>query len=103
MLGLPQSTRSSTPSKFSALPNFQVENAISGPGLTAFGILPQADMAFFLDALEENQYLRLLANPTLVALNGEEAGFLAGGEFVTGELLIEQQHQFGLMFMQGLA
>jgi pilus assembly protein CpaC len=38
-------------------------------------------MAFFLQALQENQYLRLLANPTLVALNGEEAGFLAGGEF----------------------
>jgi pilus assembly protein CpaC len=38
-------------------------------------------MAFFLEALAENQYLRLLANPTLVALNGEEAGFLAGGEF----------------------
>ena len=38
-------------------------------------------MAFFLDALSENQYLRLLANPTLVAINGEEAGFLAGGEF----------------------
>jgi pilus assembly protein CpaC len=54
---------------------------LSGSGLTAVGILPRADIAFFLDALAENQYLRLLANPTLVALSGEEAGFLAGGEF----------------------
>ena len=65
----------------SVLRDFGVTNVISGTGLTAFGILPRADMAFFLDALSENQYLRLLANPTLVAVNGEEAGFLAGGEF----------------------
>ncbi|MEN8127905.1 MAG: type II and III secretion system protein family protein [Planctomycetota bacterium] len=54
---------------------------LAGDGFTAVGILPRADMGFFLDALAENQYLRLLANPTLVALSGEEAGFLAGGEF----------------------
>ena len=52
-----------------------------GSSVTAFGQVPSADLAFFLDALEENQYLRLLANPTLVALNGEEASFLAGGEY----------------------
>ena len=34
-----------------------------------------------INALAENQYLRVLANPTLVALSGEEASFLAGGEF----------------------
>ncbi|MHC4758892.1 MAG: type II and III secretion system protein family protein [Planctomycetota bacterium] len=42
---------------------------------------PNSDLAFFIDALEENTYLKLLANPTLVALSGEEASFLAGGEF----------------------
>ncbi|MHC4843575.1 MAG: type II and III secretion system protein family protein [Planctomycetota bacterium] len=42
---------------------------------------PNSDLAFFVDALEENQYLKLLATPTLVALSGEEASFLAGGEF----------------------
>ncbi|MDH4201687.1 MAG: type II and III secretion system protein family protein [Phycisphaerae bacterium] len=52
-----------------------------GSSVTAFGVVTRADLAFFLEALAENQYLRLLANPTLVALNGEEAGFLAGGEF----------------------
>jgi pilus assembly protein CpaC len=35
----------------------------------------------FLQALVDNQYLRLLAEPTLVAYSGEEANFLAGGEF----------------------
>ncbi|MHC4952085.1 MAG: type II and III secretion system protein family protein, partial [Planctomycetota bacterium] len=62
-------------------PTFDVANILGGDGFTAVGILPRADIAFFLEALAENQYLRLLANPTLVALNGEEAGFLAGGEF----------------------
>lgn len=38
-------------------------------------------MDIFIEALAENQYLRVLANPTLVALSGEEASFLAGGEF----------------------
>jgi pilus assembly protein CpaC len=65
----------------SVLRDFGVTNVLGGSGFTAAGILPRADMAFFLEALQENQYLRLLANPTLVALNGEEAGFLAGGEF----------------------
>lgn len=52
-----------------------------GSSVTAFGQVTSADLVFFLDALEENQYVRLLANPTLVALNGEEASFLAGGEY----------------------
>jgi pilus assembly protein CpaC len=38
-------------------------------------------MEFFIQALAENQYLRVLAEPNLVALSGEEASFLAGGEY----------------------
>ncbi|MCI0598840.1 MAG: pilus assembly protein N-terminal domain-containing protein, partial [Beijerinckiaceae bacterium] len=34
-----------------------------------------------LSALEENQVLRRLAEPNLIALSGEEANFLAGGEY----------------------
>ncbi len=34
-----------------------------------------------LDALEENGLFKVLAEPNLVALSGEEAKFLAGGEF----------------------
>ncbi len=53
----------------------------AGPLVTLFAGFPRADFEFFLHALAENQYLRVLANPTLVALNGEEASFLAGGEY----------------------
>ena len=60
----------------SAITSYEV-----GSSATAFGHIVGADVTFFLEALAQNQYLRLLANPTLVALNGEEAGFLAGGEF----------------------
>jgi pilus assembly protein CpaC len=56
-------------------------NVATSPGVTLFGGVPSWDTIFFLRALAENQYLRILAEPTLVALNGERANFLAGGEF----------------------
>ena len=37
--------------------------------------------AGLIKALEKNQLLRTLAEPTLTAISGEEASFLAGGEF----------------------
>lgn len=43
--------------------------------------VPRANFDLFINALHENQSLRILADPTLVALSGEEASFLAGGEF----------------------
>lgn len=63
-------------------PPFTFNQAVNvSPGVTLFGGFPDADLEFFIQALAENQYLRLLAEPTLVALSGEEASFLAGGEF----------------------
>lgn len=53
----------------------------SSPLVTIFAGFPRANLEFFFQALAENQYMRILANPTLVALSGEEATFLAGGEF----------------------
>ena len=53
----------------------------ASPLVTLFAGFPNSDLEVFLQALAENQYMRLLANPTLVALSGEEANFLAGGEF----------------------
>jgi pilus assembly protein CpaC len=35
----------------------------------------------FLDALKENGLVKILAEPTLVTISGQEANFLAGGEF----------------------
>lgn len=51
------------------------------PSVSLFFGFPRAELEFFLEALAENTYLRLLSEPTLVALSGEEASFLAGGEF----------------------
>ena len=48
---------------------------------TLFGAFPGSDLAVFVQALAENQYLRVLAEPSMVALSGQEANFLAGGEF----------------------
>ena len=53
----------------------------TSPLVTIFAGFPRANLEFFFQALAENQYMRILANPTLVALSGEEATFLAGGEF----------------------
>jgi len=61
---------------------FQFNQDITvGAPITIFGGIPRANLEIFIDALAENQYLKMLANPTLVALSGEEAMFLAGGEF----------------------
>jgi pilus assembly protein CpaC len=53
----------------------------TSPLVNVFAGFPGANLEFFFQALAENQYMRILANPTLVALSGEEANFLAGGEF----------------------
>jgi pilus assembly protein CpaC len=49
----------------------------------------------FIDALKEENLLKVLAKPTLVALNGQEAAFLAGGEFP-----IPVPQAFGLITIQ---
>ncbi len=49
--------------------------------ITIFGGFPDKNFQFFIQALAENQYLRILAEPTLVALSGEDASFLVGGEY----------------------
>ena len=61
---------------------FEFNQTVSaGPAVTLFAGFPNAEFEFFLQALAENQAMRILANPTLVALSGEQANFLAGGEF----------------------
>ena len=51
------------------------------PAVTLFAGFPEAGLELFIQAICENQYMRVLSEPTLVALSGEEASFLAGGEF----------------------
>ncbi len=45
-------------------------------GITGIGFVE-----FLIDALERDNLANVLAEPNLTALSGEEAGFLAGGEF----------------------
>jgi pilus assembly protein CpaC len=39
------------------------------------------DWTGFIDALKQDGLIKILAEPTLIALSGKEASFLAGGEF----------------------
>jgi pilus assembly protein CpaC len=40
-----------------------------------------SEWTFFIDALKETGLIKILAEPTLIALSGQTATFLAGGEF----------------------
>jgi pilus assembly protein CpaC len=53
---------------------------LGGPEVTAFGIFDGGDVKIFLSALRSNGILNILAEPNLMAMNGHEASFLAGGE-----------------------
>lgn len=59
---------------FSAIQN---SFGVIGATFNALGI----DFEAYLNALEEKGFAKTLAEPTLVALSGEKASFLAGGEF----------------------
>lgn len=48
---------------------------------TTFGIFDKTNFEIFFNALRRNQLLKILAEPNLVALNGQRANFLAGGQF----------------------
>jgi len=75
-IGVPEGTSATGSLPFQFLGDTSVT-----PGVSLFAGFPRANLEVFIQALAENQYLRILANPTLVALSGEQADFLAGGEF----------------------
>ncbi|WP_246449746.1 type II and III secretion system protein family protein [Qipengyuania soli] len=60
--------------RFSAI---QDSFGVIGGAFSALGI----DFNGYLNALEDKGFAKTLAEPTLVALSGERASFLAGGEF----------------------
>lgn len=60
-----------------ALPN----NPSSAVSLFGTGEIGSTTFAYFISALRDNNLLRVLAEPNLVAMSGQEASFLAGGEF----------------------
>lgn len=65
--------------------NFQFASGTPSTDLYGFlsGTLTKGgtSVTAMIDALEENNLFHLLAEPNLVAMSGEEAEFLAGGEF----------------------
>jgi Flp pilus assembly secretin CpaC len=54
---------------------FQNGNAVN----LTFGF-PRAELQFFVQALRQNGLVRVLAEPNVIALNGQKATFLVGGE-----------------------
>lgn len=57
-------------------------NPLTGQdSLTSFGVFDNGDVNLFINALRSNQVLKILAEPNLVAMHGEQAHFLSGGEF----------------------
>ena len=71
-----------TPGDVPAAPGDPVFTRTLPGGTTIFGTgTIQGNLfEYFIQALAENQYLRLLSEPTLVAYSGQEATFLVGGE-----------------------
>src|SRR5262249_2020204 len=53
----------------------------TSPATTVFGIFEGTDFEVLLRALRRTSLPTILAEPNLVALNGQAANFLAGGEF----------------------
>ena len=60
---------------------FQFDKTPVAGTSTLFMGITGADLEVFLHALSENRYVRLLAEPNLVAISGQSATFLVGGEF----------------------
>ena len=56
-------------------------NVLTNNGISANASIGMLDIEAALRALERRSALRTLAKPTLTALSGQEAEFLAGGEF----------------------
>jgi pilus assembly protein CpaC len=48
---------------------------------TAFAIFQNANFELLFDALRQNNIVKILAEPNLIAMNGHQANFLAGGQF----------------------
>ena len=61
--------------------NFGFDKNPVTSAVTLFGGVPGSDLEFYIQALSENRYVRLLAEPNLVAVSGERATFLVGGAF----------------------
>jgi pilus assembly protein CpaC len=83
---------------------YNIAGVGNGPNTNFTFGFPRAELQFFLNALRENNLSRILAEPNLVAISGQTATFLAGGEVpipvtqggaVAGAIVIEYK-EFGV-------
>jgi pilus assembly protein CpaC len=66
---------------FSLIPGAQSVTTTGGESV-AFGIISNGNSFFgFIDALKQNNLVKVLAEPTLVTVSGRPASFNSGGEF----------------------
>ena len=81
--GSPFQPVSIAPLPFSPIGNgdFRFRGDPVSSATTLFGGITGSDLEVYLQALNENRYVRVLAEPNLVAVSGESATFLVGGEF----------------------
>lgn len=54
---------------------------IGAAGSQLYGIFDEGNFSLFINALRQNSLAKILAEPNLVALDGQPAEFLAGGKF----------------------
>ncbi|HOW73113.1 MAG TPA: type II and III secretion system protein family protein [Phycisphaerae bacterium] len=79
ILGPQFTTGAPTESMVFGTPGIPTYPAPTGPEFTLG--FPRIQMQLFFRAMRDNRLLRVLAEPNLIALSGQEANFLAGGEF----------------------
>lgn len=83
------------------------DDLVINPAVTVFGAGHIGNYAFesFVQALRRNNLLRVLAEPNVIASSGEQASFLAGGEFPIpvpqsgadgGDVITIEYKQFGV-------
>jgi len=80
------STQQFSPPAFSPLQftngNFNDSSSVNFSNLlNLFAYRPDINMGATIEALQQNDLLQILAEPNLIALDGKEASFLAGGSF----------------------
>lgn len=74
-------TEQFTPPRFNAVQSGTAPSVNFSDLLNLFAFRPDLNFGATMKALQENDLLQILAEPNLIALDGKDASFLAGGSF----------------------
>ena len=74
-------TQQFTPPRFTAVSPGTTPSVNFSDLLNLFAFRPDLNIGATIEALQENDLLQILAEPNLIALDGKDASFLAGGSF----------------------